>query len=111
MVKIPRNSMLKNRVKKLRAELKVDTQKLRDETIRSLQELFVLAKAQAQDDKVKLKQRESWARVAAYICQIMNGIATRIDEQQIDKDLNKLEELIKEVTTKNKTQTTGTKST
>ncbi|MCW4017383.1 MAG: hypothetical protein NWF00_01655 [Candidatus Bathyarchaeota archaeon] len=110
MVKIPRNSMLKNRVRKLRTEVKVDTQKIRDDAIKSLQELFKLAKAQAQDEKVKLKQRESWARVAAYICQIMNGIATRIDEQQIDKDLDRLEELINEVTAKNKTQTTGTEN-
>jgi ribosomal protein L17 len=106
LVKISRNSMLKNRVQKLRAEVKVDTQKLRNQAIEDLQELFTLAKEQAQDPNVKLKQRQAWTRVATYICQVINTVAVRFDERQIDIDLNKLEELINETTTKNKTQTT-----
>ncbi len=51
--------MLENRVKKLRAELKVNTQKVRDEAIQSLQELFTLAKEQAQNPGVKLKERQA----------------------------------------------------
>ena len=106
MVKISRNSMLKNRVKKLRAEVRVDTQKLRNQAIENLQELFTLAKEQAQNQNVKLKERQSWARVAAYICQVINTIAVHFDERQIDLDLNKLEELINETTAKKQTQTT-----
>lgn len=48
MVKISRNKMLKNRIQKLRTEVKIDTQKLRDETIKNLQELFALAKSLSQ---------------------------------------------------------------
>jgi hypothetical protein len=110
LVKISRNRMLENRVKKLRAELKVNTQKIRDEAIQSLQELFTLAKEQAQNSNVKLKERQAWARVAAYICQIMNGVANRVDEQQIDQDLNRLEELVNEAASKSKTQIDGTKT-
>jgi ribosomal protein L17 len=98
--------MLKNRVQKLRAEVKIDTQKLRNQAIEDLQELFTLAKEQAQDPNVKLKQRQAWTRVATYICQVINSVAVRFDERQIDIDLNKLEELINEATTKNQTQTT-----
>jgi hypothetical protein len=98
--------MLKNRVQKLRAEVRVDTQKLRNQAIENLQELFTLAKEQAQNPDVKLKQRQSWARVAAYICQVINTIAVHFDERQIDIDLNKLEELINETTAKKQTQTT-----
>ncbi|MEM3668880.1 MAG: hypothetical protein QXU38_03715 [Candidatus Bathyarchaeia archaeon] len=108
MVKISRNKMLKNRIQKLRTEVKIDTQKLRDETIKNLQELFALAKNQATNENIKLKQRQNWTRVATYICQVINTIATRFDERQIDQDLAKLEELINEATTKTKTQTTGT---
>ena len=98
--------MLKNRVQKLRAEVKIDTQKLRDQAIQNLQELFALAKEQAQNPNVKLKQRQAWTRVATYICQVINTIAIHFDERQIDLDLNKLEELINETTAKRQTQTT-----
>lgn len=108
MVKISRNKMLKNRIQKLRAEVKIDTQKLRDETIKALQELFTLAKSQAQNENLRLKQRQNWTRVAAYISQVINTIATRFDERQIDQDLAKLEALINEATAKTKTPTTGT---
>jgi hypothetical protein len=100
--------MLKNRVRKLRSEVKLDTQKLRDQTIQHLQELFALAKEQAQNPNVKLTQRQSWTRVATYICQVINTIATHLDERQIDQDLKTLEELVNETATKNKTQKTPT---
>ena len=100
--------MVKNRIRKLRSEVKTDTQNLRNQAIESLQELFTLAKQQAQNPNAKIKQRQDWARVAAYICQVINSIAARLDEHQIDQDLNSLEELINEATTKNQTQTTPT---
>lgn len=108
MVKISRNTMIKNRIQKLRTNLKIDTQKLREETIQNLKELFTLAKNQAQNENIKLKQRQTWTRVATYICQVINTIATHFDERQIDQDLQKLEELINEATTKTKTQKTPT---
>jgi hypothetical protein len=42
-----------------------------------------------------------WARIAAYIAQIMNTIANGIDERQIDNDLALLERLVNEATAKN----------
>jgi len=108
LVKISRNKMLKNRIQKLRTEVKIDTQKLRDETIKNLQELFTLAKSQAQNENIKLKQRQNWTRIAAYICQVINTIAKGFDERQIDEDLAKLEELINEAAAKTKTQKAGT---
>jgi hypothetical protein len=96
--------MLKTRIKRLRSDVKLDTQKLRDQTIRHLQELFTLAKEQAQNTSISLKQRQCWTRVAAYICQVINNIAVHFDERQIDLDLNKLEELINETTTKTQTK-------
>lgn len=108
MVKISRNTMIKNRIQKLRTEVKIDTQKLRDEAIQNLKELFTLAKSQAQNENINLKQRQAWTRVATYICQVINTIATHFDERQIDQDLAKLEALINEATTKTKTPTTGT---
>ena len=110
MVKISRNTMIKRRIQNLRTEVKIDTQKLRNDAIQNLQELFTLAKNQAQNEKTKLKQRQTWTRIATYICQVINDIATHFDEKQIDQDLNKLEKLINEATTKNKTKKTGKKT-
>ena len=106
MVKITRNNMIKHRIQKLRTEVKIDTQKLRDEAIQNLKELFTLAKSQAQNENTKLKQRQAWTRIATYICQVINTIATHFDERQIDHDLEKLEQMINEAATKNQTQTT-----
>lgn len=111
MVKISRNNMIKHRIQKLRTEVKIDTQKLRDEAIQNLQELFTLAKTQAQNENTKLKQRQDWTRIATYICQVINTIATHFDERQIDEDLTKLETMINEITTKNQTQQTRTTTT
>ena len=96
--------MLKNRVTKLRAEVKTDTLNLRNQAIASLQELFTLAKDQAQNPDIKSKERQDWIRIAAYTCQVINSVAARLDETQIDKDLNSLEELINEVQSKGKAQ-------
>lgn len=109
MVKIKRINMLKNRVTKLRAEVKTDTLNLRNQAIQSLQELFALAKEQAQNPDIKSKERQDWIRIAAYTCQVINSIAVRLDENQIDKDLNSLEELINEVQSKGKTQSAQAK--
>ena len=86
--------------------MKIDTQKLRDEAIQNLQELFTLAKTQAQNENTKLKQRQDWTRVATYICQVINTIATHFDERQIDEDLTKLETMINEIMAKNTTKET-----
>lgn len=99
--------MLKNSVIKLRAEVRTDTLELRNQAIASLQELFTIAKDQAQSPNIKSKERQDWMRIAAYTCQVINSIATRLDERQIDKDLNNLEELINEVQSKSKAQTAG----
>ncbi len=109
LVKIKRINMLKNRVSKLRSEVKTDTQNLRNQAIQSLQELFDLAKEQARNPSIKAKERQNWIRIAAYTCQVINSVAVRLDENQIDKDLNSLEELINEAQSKTKTQIPDTK--
>jgi hypothetical protein len=87
--------------------VKFDTDRLRRKTIAGLEQLFDIAndyargrvKWQTRDgrvEKVTIKQRQMWARIAAYIAQIMNTIAQGIDERQLDQDLDKLEKLVNE---------------
>jgi len=100
--------MVTRRIEKLKEKVKIDTQKLRRKTLQGLEELFNMAEKMAKTNNLKLKQRQMWTRVAAYIAQIINSVASGFDEKQIDEDLNKLEKLINEATAKNKTQKTGT---
>jgi hypothetical protein len=111
--------MMRRRVAELKEEVKTDTQKIRLKTMKHLEELFNMASEMAKGEiqyqtengkpqRITLSQRQRWARVAAYIAQIINGVATHFDERQIDEDLAKLERLIDEAKTKTKTPPTGT---
>lgn len=102
MVKISRNSMITQRIGKLKEAVKVDTQRLRGKALEGLEELFDLAQAMAKSQNVKLKQRQIWARIAAYIAQIINSVASGFDERQINADLDELERLIDEARAKAK---------
>jgi hypothetical protein len=102
-----RKGMISSRVARLREKVKVDTQRIRKTTLNRLEEIFNLAVSLAKADfktqkvdgkkvKVTLKQRQIWARVAAYVAQVMNSIAAGFDERDIDVQLDKLERLVDE---------------
>jgi len=109
--------MILRRVAKLREKVKVDTQRMRAKWMKSLEEIFNFAASLAKGEfktqtvngetvKVTMKQRQIWARIAAYTAQIMNSIAQGFDERQIDAQLDELERLVSEA--KAKTKTKGT---
>lgn len=100
MVKISRNNMITHRIRRLRANVEINTQNLRENALESLKELFNMAKNLAKNENVTPKQRQTWTRIAAYIAQITNSATHGFDERQIDEDLNKLEKLTNETTTK-----------
>jgi len=102
LVKISRNRAIIQRVYRLRVIAKVDTQKIRENLLQNLQDLFGLAKKQAQNNKLQLPQRQKWVRVASYVAQVMNSLTKSFDEAQITKDLAKLEKLINEAMAKEK---------
>jgi hypothetical protein len=100
LAKISRNSMITRRIRKLTANVEINTQNLRQNAPENLKELFNTAKNLAKNENIKLKQRQTWTRIAAYIAQITNSVTHGFDERQIDEDLNKLEKPINETTTK-----------
>ncbi|MEM3697393.1 MAG: hypothetical protein QXQ94_07845 [Candidatus Bathyarchaeia archaeon] len=117
MPKTARKLMITRRIAELREEYQINTQQLRTKTIQNLQELFNIAASLAKGEtktqtsngkteKLTLKQRQMWARVATYIAQTINSISSTFDERQIDQDLAKLEQMINEAAAKNQTQTT-----
>jgi len=110
--RVSRKTQVARRFSQVRKTFQVDTQRLRVKAVKGLEELFDLAKAFAQGtykfqyaqgkrEPVTMKQRQMWARIAAYSAQIMNTIANGIDDRQIDKDLALLEKLVNEATAKN----------
>jgi len=94
--------MILFRVRKIRAKIVINTQKIREDMLQSLQELFTLAKEQAENKKLDLRQRQKWVRVASYVAQVTNSLTKSFDEAQITKDLEKLEKMINEAMAKEK---------
>ena len=95
------------RIEKLKRSVKVDTQQTREKALTSLIQLFEIATKIARGEVkyesgrlVSLKQRQLWARIAAYIAQIINGICKGFDERQIDVQLDELERLVNEARSK-----------
>ena len=93
--KISRQNMIVRRVVKLKRGIKVDIQRMRGKALEALEELFDMAKNLA-----KNKGRQIWTRIAAYICQVINSVASGFDERQIDVQLDELERLINEARSK-----------
>jgi len=119
--KTSRKLMISRRVSQLKDSIAVDTQRIRGKALKRLEDLFDLAvtlakgevKTQTEEGKtetVTLKQRQLWARVAAYIAQIMNSVAEGFDERQIDADLDELERLVNEAKAKAKGKKTKRKT-
>jgi UDP-galactopyranose mutase len=87
----------------------LDTQAIRTKLIRQLEGLFELAMSIAKgkvkrfkDDagkehNVTPKQREKWARIAAYTAQVMHNLTRGFDEKQFQTDLKHLEKMVDEV--------------
>ena len=104
----PYNDVIARRIFQLRRRVKLDTQRLRTKTINRLDQLFASAtliasgqmkwqRVNGKEQLITLKQRQSWAHVAAYIGQIMGNLANSYDERQMDEDLAELERLVDEI--------------
>jgi len=76
----------------------VNTQKVRFELILELKALAEQAQQKAIDTHpAEVVTKQNWSRLAAYISQVINGISKTYDEIKVDEDLQKLENLIKEL--------------
>ena len=107
-----RRTQVARRFSQLRRTFKVDTDRLRSKAVKGLEDIFNLASAfalgtykfqyaEGKREPITMKQRQMWARIAAYSASIIHTIANGIDERQIDKDLALLEKLVNEATAKN----------
>jgi trehalose utilization protein len=82
--------------------VQIDTQRLRKRLIDDLAEIFEISKNISkgkytiQGRTPTLRQRNAWARVAAYTAQVINSIAKGYDEKAIYEQLDMLDRMIRE---------------
>jgi UDP-galactopyranose mutase len=94
---------------KARRVASVDTQTIRVKLLQHLVSLFELAMSIAKgkvkhfrdeagkEHSVTPKERERWARIAAYTAQVMQNLTRGFDEKQFQTDLKRLEKMVDEV--------------
>lgn len=107
MVKISVNRYIHRRIEASRKEIETQAKKIRDRSIRNLEEVLNMAATMARGEikhqrirgkliRVTLKQRKRWLRVAEQAAEAISNIATDIDEKEIYAQLDELERLINE---------------
>ena len=89
-------SAMARRTAQAKRIFQVDTQRIRAKLMKSLEGMFEVAEGFAKDKNLKLKQRQVWSRIAAYIGQVINSLAKSFDEAKISKQLDELERMIRE---------------
>jgi len=115
LVKVSVNRFVSRRLEEIRKEVEAESQRLRENTLNRLEEIFNVAakvargeiKHQRIDGKmvpIRLNQRKRWLRVAKHIALTMNSIASNIDEKEIQAQLNELERLVNEAKTTDQSQ-------
>jgi hypothetical protein len=74
--------------------LGLETQELREDIVKQLKELAEEAHQSAMDRRLKASTRVKWARVEAYIYQVISGITKQYDVVEINKRIAELKELV-----------------
>jgi hypothetical protein len=89
---------VKRRMADIRDKYSLDMQKVRFELILELKALAELAQQRAIDTHpAETEAKQNWARLAAYISQVINGIGKTYDESKINAELEELEKQVNEV--------------
>ena len=90
---------LQTRIARIADKLKLDTQKIRFELILELKALAEMAQQKAIDTHpASIEAKQNWARIAAYISQVINSISKTYDEATALEELDRLEKMIEQAT-------------
>jgi hypothetical protein len=91
----PPRRFLEKRIANLTEKFDGDTQRVRAQLILDLQNLFEMTVKQVQSTRGrKTRAHQQWARLAAYISQVINSISKTYDVTQIKIELEKLRKTI-----------------
>jgi len=90
---------LQNRIARIADKVRLDTQKIRFELILELKALAEMAQQKAIDTHpASVEAKQNWARIAAYISQVINSISKTYDEATALEELDRLEKMIEQAT-------------
>jgi len=78
----------------LQALMAIDSQATREQAVKRLEELAKIAHRYAKDRHLKVTHRLKWARIEAYIYQVINGILKDYDAVKIAEKIEKLKQLV-----------------
>lgn len=88
---------LQARIARIAEKVKLDTQRIRFELILELKALAEMAQQKAIDTHpLSVETKQNWARIAAYISQVINSISKTYDETTAMEELDRLEKMIEE---------------
>ena len=73
---------------------RVEGQRIREELIKSLRELYELASRYAKSQRVKIREKERWAKLSAYIAQTINTILKTHDELEVEEAIEELKNYV-----------------
>lgn len=102
MPRVTMKRMICNRLQKCRRILQIDTQQIRFKVIKKLEEMFDCAHALSRNTGLDLRDRENWAKIAAYIAQTINSVSAGFDEQKVNREIDELENLVNKARAKTK---------
>lgn len=92
---------LQARIASIADKVKLDTQRIRFELILELKALEEMAQQKAIDTHaLSVETKQNWARIAAYISQVINSISKTYDEATAMEELEQLKKMIEEVSQK-----------
>lgn len=111
MVKVSVNRFISRRIEMIRRKVEANTQRLRERTLKNLDEIFRVSARIARGEikhqringkmvRINLKQRRRWLHIAEHVAKIMNRIAPNFNEQEIYIQLDRLERLVNEANAK-----------
>ena len=93
---------LQARIASISDKVKLDTQRIRFELILELKALAEMAQQKAIDTHaLSVETKQNWARIAAYISQVINSISKTYDEAMVMEELEKLKKMIDEMSKEN----------
>jgi len=93
---------LQARIASISDKVKLDTQRIKFELILELKALEEMAQQKAIDtNALSVETKQNWARIAAYISQVINSISKTYDEAMVMEELEKLKKMINEMSKEN----------
>ena len=102
-MKVSLSRKVLNRLEDSRAILHAGTRKLRSKLLRKLANVYEISNQIARNPNLFQIDRNRWTRVVAHTAQTMNCVTACFDEQKISSQLDELERLVNEATTKKET--------